>query len=95
VLLEAIAVGVPVVAADAGDVKRLLDETGAGICVGIDDAEALFAACRDILEDESLHRRLSENARENSRRFDAAAMTSDYEALFESVIASRESVRSR
>ena len=45
-LIEAIAVGTPVVGTDVGDVRWLIETTGAGVCVAAGDEAAFEEACR-------------------------------------------------
>jgi L-malate glycosyltransferase len=86
ILVEAMAVGVPVVGTDVGDVRSILEGAGAGIAVPSDDFEAFYEACRNVLSDSDLHRRLAERAREGSRSFDSEVMADRYEALFEAAV---------
>jgi len=82
-LIEAMALGVPTVATDVGDVRQIVEDADAGICVPVDDPEAFYAACLRILSDRSLRERLSDSARAGSRLYDAEMMTDRYAALFE------------
>ena len=86
VVLEAIAVGTPMVASDVGDVGEVLRRTGAGIAVPADEPEALYRACADVLGDRSLRARLSVSARAARDQVDATTMVSRYERLFADVI---------
>lgn len=80
-LLEAICLGVPVVASAVGDVPAMIDESGAGLHVPPGDVGAFTEACRRVLADPDLHARLSAAGLEASRRFDSGAMVERYEAL--------------
>jgi glycosyltransferase involved in cell wall biosynthesis len=84
-VIESLALGVPVVASDVGDVKETVGE--AGICAPVGDASARAAACVRIFSDPELRRRMSEVARERSRAFDATTMVERYEALLEAACA--------
>jgi len=61
VFAEAMARGLPVVAAAAGAVPDTVPES-AGILIPPDDPDALAAALRDLLRDDGLRRRLSDAA---------------------------------
>jgi len=81
-IIEAIGVGVPIVASDVGDVGRLLERTGAGLHVPADDHDALYRACRDVLADPGLRARLAAAADEARVEVDAGTMVRRYEELF-------------
>lgn len=48
-IIEALALGVPVVATDVGDVRRVVERTGGGIVVPPGEDDAYEAACRQAL----------------------------------------------
>jgi L-malate glycosyltransferase len=89
VLLEALAVGTPVVATDVGDVRLLLESTGAGLCLPPGDPDAFLDACRSVLADEGVRRRLVEAAKANAAAFDGPVMTRRYAKLFAAAIDGR------
>ena len=82
VVLEAMALGVPVVAYDVGDVRRVLEESGGGLCAARLDGEAFTAACRGVLDDPALREQLAQRGRAASARFDAERMVRRYEEVF-------------
>lgn len=61
VFAEALAQGLPIVAARAGAVPDVVPES-AGILVPVDDAEALSTALRRLIADKALRRRMAEGA---------------------------------
>jgi glycosyltransferase involved in cell wall biosynthesis len=79
-VLEAMALGVPVVATDVGDVSATL-EGGAGICVPVGDREAFERACVELLSDGDRRAELARAGRERVRGFDAIAMAEHYSRL--------------
>lgn len=82
-LLEAMAVGAPVVAADVGAVSEAVVSGQSGLLVPADDAPALAAGIRQLLNDEEARGRLGARAREAWRsRFTAARMQQCYVDLF-------------
>ena len=87
-LLEAVAVGTPIVATDVGDVRWFLETTGAGICVPAGDEDAFAAACAEVLGDAALRERLGAAARAGAAEFDAERMVRRYEEVFEAAIRS-------
>jgi glycosyltransferase involved in cell wall biosynthesis len=80
-ILEALALGVPVVATDVGDVRAMVEGSGAGLCVPVGDLAAFTGACRGILADPELRARLSAGGREASRSFDSGTMVDRYEEV--------------
>jgi len=88
-MIEALAVGVPQVATDVGDVGRTLRRTGAGLAVAADDHAAFTDACARVLGDAGLAARLGAAARAAAQEFDASVMIDRYSALFDAVAAGR------
>lgn len=86
-ILEAIAVGVPVVASDVGDVGETLRHTGAGVSVPADDPEAFYQACWAVLTDSNLHGRLAASADASRATIDAATMVGRYDELLPALTA--------
>ena len=82
-VLESIAVTVPLVATDVGDVGPVLRHTGAGLVVAPGDVDGLVDACRRVLTDEPLHGRLVAAADAAAAEIDAATMVARYGALFD------------
>lgn len=88
-LIEAAAVGTPIVATAVGDVGWFLETTGAGISVAAGDEQAFAAACEEILGSAPLRERLSAAAMAGAGDFDAATMVERYEAVFQAAIESK------
>lgn len=84
-VLEAMALGVPVLASDVGGVRGMLGE--AGLCVPPGDAEALAGAWLRVLTDTELRADLGEAGALRARRFDASLMVRRYAALLEGAYA--------
>jgi glycosyltransferase involved in cell wall biosynthesis len=78
-VLESMAVGVPVLASDVGDVRALVEN--AGVCVPARDTGALAEQWVRLLGDQDLRARLGEAGRGRARAFDASAMVRRYEAI--------------
>lgn len=82
-LLEAMATATPIVAADVGAVSEAVISGRDGLLVPPDDASALAAGIRRLLEAEEERRRLGVQAREAWRsRFTAERMQQSYVDLF-------------
>jgi L-malate glycosyltransferase len=85
-LLEGMAVGVPVVATDVGDVAEVIERTGAGVCVPPEDHDAFYAAVHRILADQAVHRHFAAAAEAAQDELDAARMVGRYERVFDGVL---------
>lgn len=81
-IIEAMAMGVPQVASDVGDIPTLLRDTGAGVVFPPDDPAAFEQACLEVLGDPALAARMGQAGRQAARRFDASAMVDRYAELF-------------
>lgn len=82
-MMEAMAVGVPVVAYDIPGVDQLIDHGVTGLLVPYGDKKALAESCRQLLADPVLARRLARAARETiEARYSAGRMAQEYTALF-------------
>lgn len=74
--VEALATGLPLVAADASGVREILKdgEASGGIVVPVGDAPALAGALGRVLDDEDLRRTLAERGRERAKAFSSEAI---------------------
>jgi glycosyltransferase involved in cell wall biosynthesis len=82
-LLEALALGVPVVAAAVGGVPEIVDEGVGGILIGGRDPQSYSDAVGKLLGDRALRRRLGDAGRERiAERFTLARCLEQYRALY-------------
>lgn len=83
-LMEAMAMGVPVVAYDIPGVDQLVKHEHTGLLAPYGDKEALTECCQRLMDDTALANRLVENARALiDQYYSAARMAREYEALFQ------------
>ena len=75
-LIEALALGVPVVATRAGGNSEVVADEENGLLVPVGDTQALAASLKRLLSDEELRARLSTRARESAKRFSTEVMLS-------------------
>jgi glycosyltransferase involved in cell wall biosynthesis len=81
---EAMACGVPIVAADAGALPELVEEGDGGHLCPIDDVSAFSSAIQRIADDQGLAARMGEFNRERATaRFSLEAMVAAYTDVFE------------
>lgn len=85
-LLETVAVGTPIVATDVGDVRWLLETTGAGICVAPEDEQAFLDACAAVLGDREARTAMEAAALRAGGELDASRMVERYEQVLEAAI---------
>ncbi len=83
VLLEALALGVPVAAMDTGGTREILGAPDAGCLVS--GAAALADAIARIARDEAFRNRLRAGARERARSYSPEALVPRYEAVYRSL----------
>jgi colanic acid/amylovoran biosynthesis glycosyltransferase len=72
VVMEALALGIPVVGTDAGGIPEIITTGRNGLVVPAEDDERLAEAIARLMDDPELRRRLGTNARQTAiRRFDS------------------------
>jgi glycogen(starch) synthase len=89
ILLEAMWVGVPIVASRTGGIPDIIDDGVNGLLVVPGDPEALASAIDRLLADPDLARRLGEAARELARDYDWGVLAERVLAIYRSLIAGR------
>jgi glycosyltransferase involved in cell wall biosynthesis len=86
-LLEALAVGTPVVITRVGGLPEAIEDGVNGLIVDPDDPPALAAAIRSLLADAAMRERLAAAGQQAfTERFSADAMAAGIEAVYESVL---------
>lgn len=94
-MIETMAVGVPQVTTEVGELGPTLREADAGLTVPVEDLDAFHVACRAVLSDPDLHARLRDGALGAVDQFDATRMVGRYAALFEAAISGRPREQAR
>jgi glycosyltransferase involved in cell wall biosynthesis len=91
VLVEAMAMGIPVVSTTVSGIPELIDHGVNGLLVPQKDAEALADALEELLGDATLRRLLGQAARQKvTRRFDSRQTTVALKRLFEQMLDGRQ-----
>jgi glycosyltransferase involved in cell wall biosynthesis len=88
-LLEAMAVGIPVVASRVGGVPEIVTDGMDGVLVAPGDEPALAAALADLLTDAGRRRDLAEAGRTTAGRFSLAESVRRTEAVYDEALAAR------
>ena len=88
-IVEAWAMGLPVVATAVGGVPDLIEEGRTGILVGADDVDAMVQAVRRLLSDPDLAERLSLNGRKRAEESSWDRVRQQWEQVFAGVLANR------
>jgi glycosyltransferase involved in cell wall biosynthesis len=87
-VLEAMAVGVPVLATDVGDVRSMVGE--AGVCIEPGDPAALARTATALLSDPAELERLGALGHDRALQFDSGAMVHSYASLFDAALSGAE-----
>ena len=91
-ILEAMALGRPVVATDVGGVSEAVESGVTGLLVPTNDEAALAAAFLELVADPGLRRRLGEKGRQRYREgFGVDRMVEEYAQVFEEVLEAKRS----
>jgi glycosyltransferase involved in cell wall biosynthesis len=93
VVVEAMACGVPIVAANAGGPAEIIEQGRDGLLVPPGDPDALAAAVIQLLDDADLRTRLAESAARKAQRYRPERIAAEVEQVYASVLASRASAR--
>jgi glycosyltransferase involved in cell wall biosynthesis len=87
VLLEAMAMGTPIVSTDVTGIPEVLEDGVTGLSVPQRDSAALAAACLRLLGDTGLRRKLAANARKQIEdRFDIRQNSAELRDLFSRIL---------
>lgn len=83
VLVEAMALGTPVVATSVGGIPEFVTNEVSGLLVAPDDPDALAASVNRLLDDEALRNRLTAAGEAVARGFDEGRMADRFASLLE------------
>lgn len=81
-IMEALALGLPVVATRAGGIPEAVVHEREGLLVAIDDAPSLADAWIRVAQDDALRNRLAQAAASAASRFDAGVSTREIESAY-------------
>jgi len=87
VVIEAMACGVPVVATSSPGTREIVRDGVDGLLVDVHEPTALAAALEALLTDDTLRRRMSDEARRRALAFDVPAIAAAYGHMFAEAIA--------
>ena len=89
VAMEAMLVGLPVVASDVGGLRDVVQHGSTGLMVPPSDPGALAAALDGLLDHPELRQRMGEAGRIHARQFEVAAVAPRIVRVFEEALLSR------
>jgi glycosyltransferase involved in cell wall biosynthesis len=82
VLLEALAMGLPIVATDVPGNRDLVSDGQNGLLVPLGDAAALRQALLSVTTDPERYRRMSETSRRLAERYSWQAVSAEFEQIY-------------
>ena len=85
VLLEALAMGLPIVATDIPGNRDLVSDRQNGLLVPLGDAAALRQALLSVTTDPERYRRMSETSRRLAERYSWQAVSAEFEQIYAQV----------
>jgi glycosyltransferase involved in cell wall biosynthesis len=86
-IFEAMGMEKPIVLGVRGESQRLVEQSGAGICIEPENAEALAAAVRRLADDPELRRRMGAAGRRAvEEHFDRRKLAGDFETMLSGVV---------
>lgn len=85
-VLEAMALGLPVVSTNVGGIPHLVTDKVNGLLVNAGDVAAMAMAVKQLTQDTELAAKLSSNARKYAEAFDWDIIKGQWQALFNTVI---------
>ena len=84
-IVEAMAMGLPVVSTNVGGIPYLIESEKSGLLVASEDADGMAKAVRRVLEEPGLSARLSVNARAAAEEFDWSKVVPLWEEVFTTI----------
>ncbi|TDW99339.1 N-acetyl-alpha-D-glucosaminyl L-malate synthase BshA [Dinghuibacter silviterrae] len=87
--LEAMAAGVPVISTDVGGLPEIILQGETGFMGRVGDVEAMSRHAIQILQDDTLYKQMSAQAKAQARKFDIHNIVPQYEALYQQFIGNR------
>jgi glycosyltransferase involved in cell wall biosynthesis len=88
-VMEAFALGVPLVATAVGGIPEAVEHEREGLLVAPRDPSALAAAVRSLCDDPGMRTSLAAGARKRSTQFDATIVVGRIESVYRGVLADR------
>jgi glycosyltransferase involved in cell wall biosynthesis len=89
VLLEAMAAGCPVVAANSGGIPDIVTDGVNGFLFDPNEPESAIVATRKLFADDSIRQQMRENARREAEKWSWMAATSQLQDYYRTVLDSR------
>ena len=93
VVVEGMAAGLPVVAADAGGPAEVVDHGRTGLLTPPGDVGALAAQLRELRDDPALRLRLSVTGEQASLAYAPEVIGAEFTAVYRAVLAARQPAR--
>lgn len=85
IIIEAMIVGIPVVATNCGGPQEIIKQNNSGLLVSEDDPEALAVAIERIYTNNDLAQMYVKNARASLNNYEASTIAKEYVRVFDSI----------
>ncbi|APS38819.1 Glycosyltransferase involved in cell wall bisynthesis [Salegentibacter agarivorans] len=80
-LIEAMALGFPIISTNVGGIPYLLQDKKTGLLVPPDDKESMLSAIKELLINQDLAEKISRNARQQAEKFDWEIVKKDWKEV--------------
>mgnify|MGYP001093293527 CR=1 FL=1 len=86
VVIESMAVGIPVIGSRVGGIPELISNEENGLLVNPGDERSLFNAMKTLIEDKALYERIAFNALHSAKEYSVQKIAAQYETLLDELI---------
>jgi len=85
-IVEAMSVGVPIIATNVGSIPELIQHEQEGMLLSPDDTDGISRALKSVVEESSLWKERTLRAKAKAKKFDVATTSAAFDSLFRKVV---------